>query len=514
MPLAISGPIIAGPIAGVPVHDIHHVEIRWRRADAGGAWSVERLLPYQRSIAIPGVERTLTYQVEARNVASTGAASPWTQQTHTIADATDTPLDPTGFAAAEGVNGIALSWTVPANQAADAQYDVERCGNSGTSPDGLWVNIATVLASAYLDPVISDGAYWYRVRAVNFLGMYSAYTTALQAGGKPNAPTSLTCVDETSAAIILSDGTAMERILVSWTLSTDPLVTAGGTYEAQMQFTGANPPSASIPSPVDNGNGTFTSAWIHLPSVGATSSRFYVDPISAADLVLIRIRAVRPNGVPSDWASVIHTIVYVQPVLYARAHPVGPQPVRGHPIIAFAASGTYLGDLEPAEAGAEKTTGKSLSILTDTTLDHVTDGSGRYAAAESGANVTSGHILTALSTMSMDYNIATTLDTLPGLGYSLTAAGTNDVFNIWGAINVDPGGTSYILTFDMYLDGFLHDSQLVGVVSGSGGWETVPYFNSFSGLSSGAHTITFKAKVNTGNLTFHASTRFICQRIW
>lgn len=68
----------------MPQVAIDHVEIRWRRADAAGAWTVETLKPGQGSTTLAGVERGVNYEVQARNVGVNGAASRWTPQTHMV----------------------------------------------------------------------------------------------------------------------------------------------------------------------------------------------------------------------------------------------------------------------------------------------------------------------------------------------------------------------------------------------------------------------------------------------
>jgi hypothetical protein len=68
----------------MPKVAIDHVEVRWRRADAAGAWTVEPLKPGQGSTTLAGVERGVTYEVQARYVGVNGAASQWMPQTHKV----------------------------------------------------------------------------------------------------------------------------------------------------------------------------------------------------------------------------------------------------------------------------------------------------------------------------------------------------------------------------------------------------------------------------------------------
>jgi hypothetical protein len=66
----------------MPQVAIDHVEIRWRRADAAGAWTVETLKPGLSSLSLVGVEPGVNYEVQARYVGVNGAASRWMPQTH------------------------------------------------------------------------------------------------------------------------------------------------------------------------------------------------------------------------------------------------------------------------------------------------------------------------------------------------------------------------------------------------------------------------------------------------
>ncbi|KKM04104.1 hypothetical protein LCGC14_1767590, partial [marine sediment metagenome] len=61
------------------------------------------------------------------------------------------------------------------------------------------------------------------------------------------------------------------------------------------------------------------------------------------------------------------------------------------------ADGTPIDNLQPAEAGAEVTTGKSLTVLTDRELDNISDSVTRFAAVEAGANKTETRTAAAIS---------------------------------------------------------------------------------------------------------------------
>ena len=68
----------------MPKVAIDHVEIRWRRADTAGAWTVETLKPGQSSTTLARVEQGVANEIQARYVGVNGAASRWMPQTHKV----------------------------------------------------------------------------------------------------------------------------------------------------------------------------------------------------------------------------------------------------------------------------------------------------------------------------------------------------------------------------------------------------------------------------------------------
>ena len=73
-------------------------------------------------------------------------------------------------------------------QIPDAEYVIERAPDVAGSP-GTWAELTRVRALQYTDPVTDSTERWYRVRAVNFLGLFSAYTDAVKQGTVSNTAT-------------------------------------------------------------------------------------------------------------------------------------------------------------------------------------------------------------------------------------------------------------------------------------------------------------------------------------
>jgi hypothetical protein len=223
----------------------------------------------------------------------------------------------------------------------------------------------------------------------------------------------------------------------------------------------------------------------------------------------------------------------------------------------------------PAEAGAEKTTGKSLDILTDgttyarvkatgltsgginyasgthtgilprgnhcadvtstintgggidfssalhtnKTLQYLTDGGGRYAAAESNANVTNAHVLTATANPSSNFSTnSTSYVAVTGFGFSLTASGASDVYNLTTVFALAPYSDG---TLALCIDGNTTSPKQTITLVGVNSLTTVTYPTSFTGLASGSHTVQWYAKATTSNsVGVNATSSSLCQRIF
>lgn len=165
---------------------IDHIEVRYRRADTVGAWTTCPPLPAgQQSLQIQGIERGLSYQVEARAVGTNGAASVWVQQTHTVADASQFPNAPTSLTALSVADGVHLSWTIPGIQRADVEYNIQRTNDISGAPNMAgWVDLVNAKTTAFTDGVTDGVVRWYRVRAVDFLGLQSAFSNDVNSNNK------------------------------------------------------------------------------------------------------------------------------------------------------------------------------------------------------------------------------------------------------------------------------------------------------------------------------------------
>lgn len=138
--------------------------------------------------------------------------------------------------------------------------------------------------------------------------------------------------------------------------------------------------------------------------------------------------------------------------------------------------------------------------------------------SEAGSNVTANHILTASSSPSGVFTVPAVLTWSPvtGLGFSVTAAGPFDVFNIYGLFDINNTGTNNaVVNVCIYVDGVQQSGTLRQFNTVSYDQVQLPYFASIVGLSAGSHTFQFEAHCTTGTTNYiEADSYVLCQRIF
>jgi hypothetical protein len=154
-------------------------EIRWRLASSSGPWSTKIVPVTTEAITLDGLERGKSYEGEARALSAAGTPSDWTPVTFTVADPSMVPRAPTGLSALAVADGVSLKWTADAEQPADVEYCIERAASSG----GTYTEFTRVRAMQYTYPLTDATVWWFRVRAVNFGLVYSAYSGLVSSAG-------------------------------------------------------------------------------------------------------------------------------------------------------------------------------------------------------------------------------------------------------------------------------------------------------------------------------------------
>ena len=146
--------------------------------------------------------------------------------------------------------------------------------------------------------------------------------------------------------------------------------------------------------------------------------------------------------------------------------------------------------------------------------------------SESGANVTSGHVLTAVAKLTNSVTIPTchssqVLTAITGLGWTVTAASTSDVFNINAVLCTScPANTGTTWTQGLFLVVDGNTSSPVCTYPWWGlypaGYQIIwPFVFSLTGLSAGTHTIQFYACLYNGATVYGTGETYaLCQRIY
>jgi hypothetical protein len=158
------------------------------------------------------------------------------------------------------------------------------------------------------------------------------------------------------------------------------------------------------------------------------------------------------------------------------------------------------------------------------TMQYVSDGGGRYAAAEANANVTSAHVITAVSFPNSGNNFGWTgctntgvLTAIPNFGWTMNTANSGDTYNITASMltsMTSSGASTHPQGFFLVIDGNTASPYCVATFP-TGGQVLWPFSASVTGLSVGSHTMQFYvSEYYGGTLYAGTGTYAICQRIF
>lgn len=121
---------------------------------------------------LPNAYGLTNYYVRTRNIDVFGNASWWSDPTtHTTAADTTGPATPTGLSLTVGPEGVTIMWT--ANTEDDiAGYEVATAATSG----GTYTSLGYTTSTFKWVRAVSDTIIWFKVRAFDRSGNFSAYT--------------------------------------------------------------------------------------------------------------------------------------------------------------------------------------------------------------------------------------------------------------------------------------------------------------------------------------------------
>ncbi len=162
---------------------VDHVEVRYRPSASQGVFQYLKIPPSQGTVLIPGVERGMSYDVEARSISARGTASNWVPVTHTVAAANlplGTPASMTVSSLADGVHVAWLSGDTVLRS--DTEFEVWRAPDVSGVP-GAFALLTTIRGFAFTDPTTDSVTRWYQVREKDQQGNYSGFTAAINSAG-------------------------------------------------------------------------------------------------------------------------------------------------------------------------------------------------------------------------------------------------------------------------------------------------------------------------------------------
>jgi hypothetical protein len=138
---------------------------------------------------------------------------------------------------------------------------------------------------------------------------------------------------------------------------------------------------------------------------------------------------------------------------------------------------------------------------------------------EAGANVTSGHILTATSKPTNTVTVTgIPAVIIGGFAFSVNAASTSDVYNIFGRLagRQTAGSAGADCYIALYVDGASNTYQDCYFAGGLNTDGMCAFYMSITGLTAGAHTFQFYAHSgnSTTNWTVWNTSTALCQRIF
>lgn len=182
---------------------VDYYDFQWKLTGASNYSSIATEEP--RFTLAPALSN-VSYDYRVRAVNTLGIKSAYASSASPAVTGNDTtiPTAPTGLVADAGYGAVTVTWTAPTTNVGGSalkdlfQYEVYR----GTSSNPT-VKVGVVASNIFTDGGLSDNTtYYYRVKAVDFTGNSSAYST------QGNATTNPTLQDGASVLVVYADDAA------------------------------------------------------------------------------------------------------------------------------------------------------------------------------------------------------------------------------------------------------------------------------------------------------------------
>lgn len=349
----------------------------------------------------------------------------------------DVPDVPTGFAVMGVADGVSVTWTND-NPAAVGCTSIERATASG----GPWIVLAQVgpTTTAYHDSFTNGATYYYRARARGPLVQsgWSTYTDVFSSTGVDvstianTANTALDQLGNLSNSQYLQNPFFATGDLTGWTV--EPGVTGWGAQNVQ-----ATSPNPAIPTYVSYYAGSATNTALRNKAC---------NPCQQGDVVTATCQVACQSGGGNGYVRIIFYNASSQELSGGGSGNQFSGNASGTSrATATAPAGAVFFLVAPAVAGYTtgvfRFTAFTMS-LGARSLDDVPDSSTRFAAAETGADKTAGKSLTLLADRNLD-NIAdsaTYLRSIQQAGNAGAITIDNANFQLPATVGLTPNGAT------------------------------------------------------------------------
>ncbi len=355
--------------------------------DNGSTWSTpQTITPATSPATVTGLAASTDYVFRVALVNSFGA-SPWSKNSNRVLTPAAVPAQVTGLTVSAAPNGVAATWSAPAdNGSSITSYTVEYSNNGGSS----WSNqsVTAPTTSVAIGNLTSADSYIVRVAAVNSVGTgtVSANSSSVVPIGIPSAPGTPTATP------------AYREIALSWSAAS----VAGSPGNGQA-ITGYQVEATDT-----------VTGDVAVIDTGSTSTSYTVKGIFSGHPLTFRVRGLNVD-VPGAWSSASAAVSADS----TATAPLSVQPTR-------AVEAVNLSWTQPANLGGGTIDGYR--------IERITPGlNARWTTA----------LVTTGSTTSATINNLT-----PGVGYRFRVAAVTDV-PIGGGASADVVGPWSFPTFSL-----------------------------------------------------------------
>ena len=249
-------------------------------------------------------------------------------------------------------NMSSLSWTNKALEVAKIQFKEQKATEKDAV--GYYVEVAV----QETDPSVYEWNDEEELTPYDIPALVASGTSTYVV----QPPTDIMITDDTSTALLTSDGTSVPRVLVTWVPPADTYVQNGGSIAIQYAFYSTagtvnpiRPTGLTTPTLTIGGTPLYITDWVDAGTVSGQATYAYIDVISGYNAISVQLRSIRSNGAVSAWVEDSSTLIG-SPIVISRPIPVLPTTVI--PV----ATPTALGTVQPDNSTISITSDGIISV--------------------------------------------------------------------------------------------------------------------------------------------------------